>query len=70
MRKRLWNSFKISFSMYSRIPVPKSEWTEENMSYAMCFFPCIGAAIGVASYGVFRVAVWTQAGKIPVNDLF
>lgn len=70
MRKRLWNSFKIAFSMYSRIPMPKSEWTEENMSYAMCFFPCIGAVIGSVSYGVFRVAAWTQAGKIPVNDLF
>ena len=70
MRKKMWNSFKIAFSMYSRIPMPDCEWTEENMSYAMCFFPCIGAVIGAASYGVFRIADWAQTGKVPVNDLF
>lgn len=43
--KRIWNSFKIAFSMYSRIPMPRSEWTDENKSYAMCFFPWIGAVI-------------------------
>ena len=25
--KRIWNSFKIAFSMYSRIPMPRSEWS-------------------------------------------
>ena len=50
--KRIWNSFKIAFSMYSRIPMPRSEWTDENKSYAMCFFPWIGAVIGLLSYGV------------------
>ena len=29
--KSLWNSFKIAFSMFSKIPVPQAEWTEENM---------------------------------------
>ena len=24
--------------MYSKIPMPQSEWTDENMSLAMCFF--------------------------------
>ena len=42
----LWNSFKIAFSMYSKIPVPQSEWTKENMRYVMCFLPIIGAVIG------------------------
>ena len=56
--KRIWNSFKIAFSMYSRIPMPRSEWTDENKSYAMCFFPWIGAVIGLLSYGVFRFLKW------------
>ncbi|NBH97893.1 adenosylcobinamide-GDP ribazoletransferase [Anaerotruncus sp. 1XD22-93] len=47
---RLWNSFKIAFSMYSKIPVPKSEWTKENMRYVMCFFPLIGVIIGGLSW--------------------
>ena len=56
--RRIWNSFKIAFSMYSRIPMPRSEWTDENKSYAMCFFPWIGAVIGLLSYGVFRFSKW------------
>ena len=34
--KSLWNSFKIAFSMFSKIPVPQAEWTEENMKYMLC----------------------------------
>lgn len=44
--KQLWNSFKIAFSMYSKIPMPKSDWKKENMRYIMCFFPLIGLVIG------------------------
>lgn len=51
--KKLWNSLKIAFAMYSKIPVTDSEWTEENMSYAMCFFPFVGLVIGVLTEGVF-----------------
>ena len=43
---QLWNSFKIAFSMYSKIPMPQSEWTRENMRYIMCFYPLIGMVIG------------------------
>ena len=44
--EKLWNSFKIAFSMYSKIPMPASDWKKENMRYIMCFFPLIGAIIG------------------------
>jgi adenosylcobinamide-GDP ribazoletransferase len=44
--KQIINSFIIAFSMYSKIPMPKSDWKEENMKYVMCFFPLIGAVIG------------------------
>ena len=26
--EKLWNSFKIAFSMYSKIPMPASDWNE------------------------------------------
>lgn len=52
--KKMWNSFKIAFSMYSKIPMPQSEWTDENMSLAMCFFPWVGAVIGLASWVVYQ----------------
>lgn len=35
-----------AFLMYSRIPVPKVEWKEENRRYALGFFPLVGAVIG------------------------
>ncbi|MDO4864136.1 MAG: adenosylcobinamide-GDP ribazoletransferase [Ruminococcus sp.] len=35
-----------AFLMYSRIPVPKVAWKEENRRYALGFFPLIGAVIG------------------------
>lgn len=44
--KKLWNSFKIAFSMYSKIPMPKSDWTNENMRYCFCFFPLVGGVVG------------------------
>ena len=44
---RLIQSFIIAFSTYSRIPMPGAEWSEENKRYSMCFFPLIGAALGL-----------------------
>lgn len=52
--KSLWNSFKIAFSMFSKIPMPQAEWTKENMKYMFCFFPLIGSVIG----GVTMLAAW------------
>lgn len=45
--KMLWNNFKIAFAMFSKIPMPQADWTKENMKYFLCFFPWIGAVIGV-----------------------
>lgn len=40
-------SFFISLSIYSRIPVPQFPWKEEDMRYTLCFFPWVGAIIGL-----------------------
>lgn len=40
----------ISFSMYSQIPMPQFEWKEEDMRYALCFFPWVGAVVGGLVY--------------------
>ena len=47
---RILKSFCISFSMYSKIPMPQFEWKDEDMRYALCFFPWVGAVIGVLWY--------------------
>ncbi len=60
--KKLWNSFKIAFSMYSKIPMPSSDWKKENMRYIMCFFPLIGVLIGVAIW------IWGFYGRYIVES--
>ena len=51
----LIRSLLIAFSTYSRIPVPQVEWTEENRRYSMCFFPLVGAVIGLVVWGWFAL---------------
>ena len=31
--KSLWNNFKVAFAMFSKIPMPRADWTKENMKY-------------------------------------
>lgn len=59
---RLWNSFKIAFAMYSKIPMPKADWEKENMRYMMCFFPLIGIVIGAGVVLWNQAAYWLEAG--------
>ncbi|MGB8451805.1 MAG: adenosylcobinamide-GDP ribazoletransferase [Anaerocolumna sp.] len=42
----LLKSMIISFSTYSRLPMPWVEWNDKNMKYSLIFFPLIGAIIG------------------------
>ncbi len=44
---KIINSMIIAFAMYSKIPMPKANWKTENMKYVMCFFPWVGAVIGL-----------------------
>lgn len=46
-----------SFSMYSKIPVPRVNWEGENLKYALCFFPLVGVVIGAADIAVFYICV-------------
>lgn len=53
-----------AFLMYSRIPMPQVEWKEENRRYALCFFPLIGAVIGILTVLWFKLCGILSAGKI------
>lgn len=61
---KIWNSFKIAFSMYSRIPVGKADWTEDNMKYSMCFIPLVGMVIGALVVLWYFISV-----KFGFNDI-
>ena len=60
----MWSSFKIAFSMYSKIPMPKTDWDKKSMKYAMCFFPMVGAAIGLIVWAAYIVSYKLQIGDI------
>lgn len=57
-------SLFIAFSMYSKIPVPKVEWNEKNMRYALCFFPWVGIVIGIFVYFLGNLLLWAGIGKL------
>ncbi|MGN0772426.1 MAG: adenosylcobinamide-GDP ribazoletransferase [Candidatus Ventricola sp.] len=48
---RVMNAFVIAFSTYSRIPMPCAAWSQESRRYAMCFFPLVGALVGLLLWG-------------------
>lgn len=61
---KLVQAFIIAFAMYSKIPMPKADWSKENMEYAICFFPLIGAVIGSAFTAVFFVCDFLRFGDL------
>lgn len=60
----LYESFVIAFSMYSRIPMPKVEWSEKGMKYAMCFFPFVGIVLGLLMYACLWFLSWISASQL------
>ena len=45
----MFDSLKIAFATYSRIPTPPADWNENSMKYAMCFFPLVGVVLALLS---------------------
>ena len=48
----LLQSLVIALSMYSKIPMPRIEWTKENTRHVMCFFPVVGVITGICVWGM------------------
>ncbi len=57
------NSFIIAIAMYSRIPMPKTEWNQDNMKYSICFFPFVGVIIGALMYAWGRTCIACGFGQ-------
>ena len=65
--KSLWNSFKASFAMFSKIPMPMVDWKKENIKYMMLLFPFVGTAIGILTWlagGILRcMQLWNHFSR-------
>ncbi len=48
--KKILKAIDVAFSMYSKIPMPRFQWDSGDMEYHLCFFPWIGACIGILEY--------------------
>lgn len=44
--KNLISGLFVAFSLYSKIPVPRTEWTKDTMKYALPFLPLVGVVVG------------------------
>lgn len=62
--KDILQGFVIAFSMYSKIPMPRLEWTEKNMKYCLCYFPLIGLVIGAVMNLWYHLAVYAEFGVL------
>lgn len=45
----------VAFATYSRLPVPRTDWTQENRRLALCFLPLVGCAVGGAVFLWFKL---------------
>ncbi len=59
----LLKSIAISFSLYSKIPMPIFDWDEDNYKHAIAFLPLIGAVIGLITY---LAALFCMEFEVPV----
>lgn len=56
-------SVSLAFSMFSRIPMPRTEWNEKNMRYMMCAFPLVGVAVGLIVWLWCRLCLLLELGS-------
>lgn len=50
---KLWRNMFMALSMYTKLPMPRVEWKEENMKFMLLFFPLAGVLIGAMEVGVW-----------------
>lgn len=56
--KTLLQTLAVAFSLYSRIPMPRVEWNQKNMRYALGALPLVGAVIGLLLWGYGALCRW------------
>ena len=64
---KIAKAFIVAFSMYSKIPMPGFKWDSDDMKYHFCFFPFIGAVIGVLEFAWLKAFINFQFDRILFN---
>ena len=54
----------IAFAMYSKLPMPRVDWEEKALSWALCWFPLVGLFIGAVLRLWLALAHWLGFGTI------
>ncbi len=54
--KSILSSLVIAFAMYTKVPMPRVDWTKPNMKYVMAFFPLVGILVGGCVFGILWLA--------------
>jgi len=66
---KMFKAFAISFSLYSKIPMPQFKWEDEDMRYSLMFFPFVGMVILGIQYFIYYYGNILSLGNISVSLL-
>lgn len=57
-------SLIIAFAMYSKFPMPRVDWEKKALSWALCWFPLVGLAVGAVLWLWLALAGWLGFGVV------
>ncbi|MBQ8946086.1 MAG: adenosylcobinamide-GDP ribazoletransferase [Lachnospiraceae bacterium] len=60
----------VSFSIYSQIPMPHFEWSDEDYGHSLVFFPMVGAVIGALIYAAYRLCLYPGIPEFVTGIVF
>ena len=62
----IWlQTLAVAFGMFSAVPLPQPVWNKQNMRYALCAFPAVGALSGAALLGFAALCGAQGVGAVP-----
>ncbi len=61
---QLMRSLHLALSTYTRLPLPRMDFREEDLTYSMCFFPLAGVMIGLLFVGWAALSEALQLGNL------
>lgn len=62
--REMLRSFWIAVAMYSKLPAPRVEWDKRSLSWALCFFPFVGIAVGLLLWAWLQISAILGIGAV------